>query len=77
MSWRNWRGMSSGSPGDQYLSAGILLFLTLIYPTAVLSGLRIVVLFNKLQFYKKRLLELLFFNQGIPMPVSYSNKASS
>ena len=69
--------MSSGSPGDQYLPAGVLLFLTPIYPTAVLSGLRIVVLFNELQFYKKRLLELLIVNQEILITVSYSNKASS
>ena len=44
------------------------------YPTAVLYGLRIVALFNKLYFYKKRLLELLIFNQETSIPVPYSNK---
>ena len=32
----------------------MLLFLTHTYPTAVLSGLRIVAIFNELSFYKKR-----------------------
>ena len=48
-----------------------MLFLTPTYPTAALSGLQIVALFNKLQFYKKRLLELLNFNQEISIPVSH------
>ena len=54
-----------------------LLFLTPTYLTAVLFGLRIVALLNKLWFYKKRQLELLIFNQETPIPVPYSNKTSS
>ena len=49
----------------KYQDPSILLFLTPTYPTAVFSGLRIVVLFNKLWFYKKDQLELLIANQGI------------
>ena len=59
----------------KYEDPSILLFLTPTYPTAVLSsGLRIIALFNKSGFYNKRQLELLIFNQGIPIPVPYSNQ---
>ena len=56
----------------------VLLFLDPTYPTALLSGLGIVALFNKLVILqKKMLLELLIFNQGVPIPVPYSSNASS
>ena len=54
-----------------------LLFLTPTYPTSIFSGLQIVALLNELLFYKKRLLELLIFNQGISIPVPYSSKFPS
>ena len=43
----------------KYKDPSILLFLSLTYPTSLLSWLRIVALFNRLQFIK-RLLELHF-----------------
>ena len=46
----------------QYQDSSILLFFTPTYPTALLSGLNIVALFNRSQFYAKGLLELFFFN---------------
>ena len=57
----------------KYLDLSILVFLKPTYLTAVLSGLRIVALFNKLWFYRKRQLESLIFNREIPIPVPYSN----
>lgn len=42
-----------------------------------LVWLRIAAVLNRFYFYKKRLLGLLVFNQGILIPVPYSNKASS
>ena len=47
-----------------------MVFLTPSYPAAVLFVLRIEALFNELWFYKKRLLELLIFNQGSPIATS-------
>ena len=38
-----------------------MLFLALTYPTALLSGLKIIAVFNEIQFYKKRLLEVSIF----------------
>ena len=61
----------------KYNAPFILLFLTFTCPTAVLSGFRILVLFSKFQFYNKRLLELLISNQGIAIPVPYSNKTQN
>ena len=56
----------------KYQDRSILLFLTPTYPIIVLSELIIIVLFNELKFYKKRLLELLIFKQEICIPVYYS-----
>ena len=63
----------------KYKDPSILLFLTPAYPTAVFSGRNIVALRSVIlqKKKKKRLLELLIFNQGIPIPVPYSNKAPS
>ena len=63
----------------KYKDPSILLFLTPAYPTAVFSGRNIVALRSVTlqKKKKKRLLELLIFNQGIPIPVPYSNKAPS
>ena len=47
------------------------------YPTTVLSGLKIVAIFNELQFCKKRLLKLLIFHQEISISAPYSNKTPS
>ena len=49
-----------------------MLFLTLTYLTAFLLGLRILAVFNEFYFYKKRLSELIS-NQGVSIPVLYSN----
>ena len=63
----------------KYKDPSILLFLTPAYPTAVFSGRNIVALRSVTlqKKKKKKLLELLIFNQGIPIPVPYSNKAPS
>ena len=56
------------------LRSSILLFLTPTYPTAVLSGLRIAALFNKLEFYKKR---LLVFNTWFSFFTDQHNESSA
>ena len=50
--------------------------MTPTYPTAVFYGLRIVALFNKLYFYKKKAIRIIIFNQQISIPVPYSKKNS-
>ena len=61
----------------KYQDPSILPFFTPTYPTAVLSGHRIVALFNELWFYKWKLLELIFFNQGISILVPSLKKTPS
>ena len=55
------------------LSPSALLFSNPTYLTALLSGLRILELLNRLEFYKKKLLESLISNQGISILVPYLN----
>ena len=59
-----------------YSWVDVILLLTPTYPNAVLSGLRIVALYIVYcsTILQKRLLKLLIFNQGIPIPVPYSKR---
>ena len=49
-----------------------MLFLTPTYPTAVLLGLRIII--QRVMILQKKQLELLIFNQGIPISSALSKQ---
>ena len=54
----------------KHYDASILLFLTPTYVNAVLPGLSTI---QHIEILQKRLFELIVPNEGIPIPVPYSN----